>query len=109
MRLFFMLFFILFFVVSGRADVLIIDVPIPEYSISNETIIVENGVYLHTPGAPKLPCRKLTIALPPGALFESVKFHGIRNELGEFTIPPAEPAFPISNKPKAVDRIWVYY
>lgn len=109
MRVYLMLFFILFFIVSGRADVLIVDVPIPEYSISNETIIMKNGVYIHTPGAPKLPCMKLTVALPPGALFESVKFHGIRNELGEFTIPPMELALPISYKPNAVARIWESY
>lgn len=91
MRLYLMLFFTLFFAVFGWADVLIVDVPISEFHISDGTVFMENGVYFHTPGAPKLPCRKLTIALPPGAIIESVSFHGTRNELADLSIPSMEP------------------
>jgi hypothetical protein len=106
MRAFLVLFLILFFAVFGWADVLIVDVPISEFNISDGSIFMENGVYFHTPGAPKLPCREVTVALPPGAIFESVRFYGTRNELGDISIPPMEPALPISNKEEIVARIW---
>jgi len=109
MRLYLMLFFTLLFAVFGWADVLIVDVPISEFHISNGTVFMENGVYFHTPGAPKLPCRKLTIALPPGAIVESVSFHGTRNELADLSIPSMEPTWPLSNHADAIARIWESY
>ena len=87
---------ILFFIiVFSWADVLVIDVPIPQYRIIDSEIIMQNGSYMDIPGAPKLPCRKLTIALPPGAICESVEFSGTWEKTGSLTIPPIEPVLPL--------------
>ena len=54
------------------AEVLVVEVPAPEFTISDDKLFVKNAGYHDVPGAPKLPCTKTTIALPPGAICESV-------------------------------------
>ncbi len=100
------LYLIFLIALFSWADVLFVDVPISEYSISDNTIITENGVYIHSPGAPNLPCRKLTFALPPGAIFESVKFYGTRKELTNLTILPVAPALPLINEENVIAKVW---
>ncbi len=100
---------IFFIALLSWADLLMIDVPISDYHIDNGLIVMEDGAYIHVPGAPKVPCRKLTIALPPGAIVESATFHGMREELGSFTIPPMEPALPITPVEDVVSQIWESY
>ncbi len=99
----------LLIIIFSWADVLIVDVPIPEYQISDNMINMEKGAYIHLPGAPSLPGRKLTIALPPGAIFESVKFYGTREELTSCAIAPMLPALPLTNKGNAIAKIWESY
>ncbi len=96
-------------VLFSWADVLFVDVPISEFSISDSTVVVEDGAYIHTPGAPNVPCRKLTIALPPGAIFESITFHGTREERGIIAIAPAPPALPLLNEESIIAKIWGSY
>ncbi len=105
-----MKFGILFsFIIFSWADVLIVDVPASEYTISDNTLIVENGGHFHSPGAPNVPCRKVTIALPPGAIFESVEFYGTYDEIGYATITPMLPALPLVNEEDIIAKIWESY
>lgn len=84
-------------ILLGWSDVLIFDVPAPEYTIVDNELIVENSAFINTTGAPNLPCRKLTITLPPGAIVESIDFYATREELGNIFIPPAKPPLPLMN------------
>ncbi len=81
----------------SRADVLSVSVSAPEYLILDGNIVVQDGAYINRPGAPNLPCRKVTIALPPGAIVESVNFSATRQEIGSVSIPPTEPLLPMLN------------
>ncbi len=82
---------------SGWAHVLSINVPAPEYQILDGKILVEHGSYINPPGAPNLPCRNLTIALPPGAIVEHVSCSGSREELTSISVLPAPPILPMIN------------
>ncbi len=95
------LFFIIIF---SWADVLVVDVPLSQYSIIDNEIIMKNGSYMDIPGAPKLPCRKLTIALPPSAICESVEFYGTWQKIGSVTIPPIEPVLPLMQDEKIITK-----
>lgn len=100
---------ILFFIIMySGADVLTVNVPAPDYQIIDNEIIIEKAHYLHPAGAPDLAGKKVTIALPPGALIEKVVFSGMRSELGEFTVSPVLPAFPLSGD-DAQEKIWTVY
>ena len=90
------------------ADILLVDVAMPEYQISEDDIAMEHAAYISTPGAPNLPTRNITIALPPGAILEYAKFYGTREELGEFTILPAKPPLPLMGG-EAVAKVWESY
>lgn len=90
--------FVLFFIITSvSAHVLNITVPAPYYQIVDDRIIAENCVYINPPGAPNLPGRKISIALPPGALVQSVSFYGSRKRIAHVAIPPAQPALPMVN------------
>jgi len=96
---------ILFFtILLCWADVLVVDVPIPQYRIINNEIIMQNGSYMDIPGTPKLPCRKLTIALPPSAICESVEFSGTWKKIGNVAIPPIEPVLPLRQDEKIITK-----
>jgi hypothetical protein len=82
---------------SGWAHILSINVPAPEYQILDGKILVEHGSYINPPGAPNLPCRNLTIALPPGAIVEHVNCSGSREELTSISVLPAPPILPMIN------------
>ncbi len=90
----------------GQSNVLTVDVPSLEYRITDNKLLTKNGQYLNTPGVPKLPCRKLTIALPPGTVLESVQFYGTRNELETLEIAPTEPMLPLIDKKDIISRTW---
>ncbi len=104
-----MRFYLIFLITaSSWSNVLYVNVPAPDYEIAGSKFIVENGDYLNTPGAPNLPCRKMTLCLPPGAVIESMKFSGTRKEIGDFDIPPTKPSLPMTDK-AAVSRIMESY
>ena len=88
---------LIFVAIFSWAHVLNINVPAPEYQILNNTIIIEDCAYINTPGAPNLPCKTVTVALPPGAIVETVEFHGAREEIGTVTIFPSQPMLPLMN------------
>jgi len=102
------LFLLLVFTLSAWAEVLWLDVPLSEYQVTDNAIIMENAAYINIPGAPNIPCKKLTIALPPGALFEYAKFYGTREEITELTVLPAQPPMPLMDD-EAVAQVWDLY
>lgn len=87
--------FTILFATLSFGHVLSVDVPAPEYQIIDNTLVTENTAFLNAPGAPNVPCRKVTIALPPGALVESVSFSGTRQLLGSIHIPATQPMLPL--------------
>jgi hypothetical protein len=92
----------------AQAGVLWVDVPMPEYQIADNAISIEDAAYVNVPGAPNLPCKKLTIALPPGALFEYAKFYGTREEITELAVSPAQPPLPLMDD-GALAQVWQLY
>jgi hypothetical protein len=84
------------FFATGWANVLRLDVTAPEYSLEKDRLTVCGAAYNNPIGAPALPCRVITIALPPGAVLETVDFRGAWRELGVVVIPPAQPPLPLS-------------
>jgi len=89
---------------SSTGYLMQVSIPAPRYSIVEDGISAEDATYMHPPGAPNLPCRTVTIALPPGAVVQSVNFTGSRQELGTADIPPVAPLLPMSNTSGAADR-----
>ncbi len=90
------------------AHVMSINVPAPEYQILNNTIIAEDCAYINVPGAPNIPCKTMTIALPPGAIVEAVEFRGAREEIGTVVITPSPPMQPLMNDGMAAKMQEVY-
>ncbi|GAH17964.1 unnamed protein product, partial [marine sediment metagenome] len=88
---------ILFIILLAWTDVLTVNVPAPEYTISGEELNVTGATYKHLLGAPNLPCKTVTLALPPGAIVEKINYHGSRIEIGKLTIHPKLPPFHLSD------------
>ena len=104
-----MRFYLIFLItLCAWSDVLHVNVPAPDYEIADSKFIIDDGDYINTPGAPNLPCKKLTICLPPGAIVESVKFNGKRKEIDYLDIRPAQPPLPMTDR-AAVSRIMESY
>ena len=96
------------FIALSWSNVLSINVPAPEYYVSEGEFVTEHASFIGKTGAPNLPCRNVTIVLPPAAIVESVRFTGTRYELGIFSILPAQPALPLMND-KAIKIIMEQY
>lgn len=82
--------------VVGWSNVLRIDVAAPDYSLDADRLVVSEAAHINPIGAPALPCKVVTIALPPGAIIDRVDFRGTWRELGTLLIPPSEPPLPLS-------------
>ncbi|UCF71197.1 MAG: T9SS type A sorting domain-containing protein [candidate division WOR-3 bacterium] len=80
----------------GWANVLRVNVAAPAYTFEEDRLVVCGAAYRNPIGAPALPCRVVTIALPPGAIVEAADFHGVWREVGEVFVPPSEPSLPLS-------------
>ncbi len=102
------LFLALFLVVSIEAEVLTVDVAAPDHQLVNGTLVTRECSFINPLGAPNLPCRKVTLALPPGAIIKTVQFIGARHELGIAVIESAFPVLPLSND-EAVKSIMALY
>lgn len=100
--------FTILFATLCFGHVLSVDIPAPEYHIVDGTLVTENTAFLNAPGTPNVPCRKVTIALPPGALVESVSFFGTRHLIGSILIPAAQPMLPLMNG-DAVTQLYRMY
>jgi hypothetical protein len=94
----------LFFVI-GWASVLHVDVAAPEYILDGDRLTVAEAAYFNPIGAPAVPCKVITLALPPGAIIEKVDFGGAWRELGRLYVPPSEPPLPLSHGAAAGDLL----
>jgi hypothetical protein len=104
-----MQFISLFFILClAGSDEMVVDVPAPEFDVAKGQLLVEEGAFIHPPGAPNLPSQNLTIAVPPGAIVESVAFQGTRRAAGQAAVPAARPSLPMSGK-EAANRILAYH
>jgi hypothetical protein len=83
--------------ISLQAEVLTVTVPSLEARIEGGELIISECSFITVPGAPIVPSKKVTIALPPGALVESVGFSGSRIPIGYCEIIPAHPMLPMEN------------
>jgi hypothetical protein len=79
----------------GWSGVLTVNVPVPEYEFENEQLVVPDAAYVSAIGAPNIPSKTVTIALPPGAIVQTVNFRGQRQEIGTAPIAAAEPPLPL--------------
>jgi hypothetical protein len=79
----------------GWSGVLMVDVPAPEYDFDGDQLIVTDAAYVSTMGAPNVPSKTVTIALPRGAIVQSVSFRGRRQEIGTTLIVAAQPPLPL--------------
>jgi hypothetical protein len=75
--------------------VLSVDIPAPDYRITNGTLVTEDACHVNVPGAPNIPCRTVTICVPPGAVIESVLFFGSYHLIGTVDISPTPPPLPL--------------
>jgi hypothetical protein len=86
-----------FCIVSLQAEMLVVTVPSLEARIEDGKLIISECSFITVPGAPILPSKKVSIALPPGALVESVDFSGSRIPIGYCEVIPAHPMLPMEN------------
>lgn len=94
----------LFLVFLLKADVLRFEIPAPEYEILGRELIVRESSFINITGAPELPCRIITFALPPGAILKDVKFYGVREKTGIADIEPVKPFLPLMNDKKIIKK-----
>jgi hypothetical protein len=86
---------IFLFALLGWSQVLTITVPAPDFSVTENQIILSDASYHNPIGAPNVPAKTVTIALPPGAIIESVDFSGYREVIGKVFIQPTRPPLPL--------------
>jgi hypothetical protein len=97
MKIITVFFFVGCCIVSLQAEILEVNVPSLEARIEDGELIFSECSFITVPGAPILPSKKVSIALPPGAIIESVDFTGSRLALGYCEIIPAHPMLPMEN------------
>lgn len=91
-----------------QAAVFSVNVPAPDFSLNETTVLSKPGHYTTKSGLPKLPCRRVTVALPPGAILESIRFHGNLAEIARMEVAPCGPFLPLSNS-SAISRVQDVY
>ena len=89
--------------VIGRSGVLTIDVPAPEYEFVGDRLTVTDAAYMNPIGAPDIPSKTFTIALPPGAIVQRVNFRGVRQEVGTTFMAATQPPLPLVNDDVVID------
>ena len=87
------------------SNMLQVDVPAPEFQIAANRLIVEDCSYTTMIGAPHLPSKRITIALPPGAIVTGVNFYGVRTEAGECAVELTMAPLPMSGE-GAQEYMW---
>jgi hypothetical protein len=81
--------------VMGWSGVLTVNIPAPEYELEDGLLYVHDAAYFNTMGAPNVPSKTVTLALPPGATVQDVNFHGAWEAVGTAVIAPAQPPIPL--------------
>jgi hypothetical protein len=99
----------LLFMAFASAQVLIVSVDAPSFDIIEETLITAPCARINAYGAPDLPNKKITIALPPGARVQSVEFSGQREPVARLRILPAPGPRPLILDQNVLDDITRIY
>ena len=92
-----------------------VNVDIPDFKLETfedgtQKIFLPEFGWSGKSGAPSLPAKVLTLAIPPGAVVEGVEVTGSRNELpGIYNIMPALPALPRNDYRKVVAHLMEEY
>lgn len=77
------------------ANILTVNVPSCDFTLNNDRFTAINAAHVNPYGMPDVPCRVITIALPPGAKLSRVDFHGSWRPIGNIDIKPALPPVPL--------------
>jgi hypothetical protein len=94
------------FVVSATASMHAetISVPLPgttvtlEATRSGQDVLIPGYGFIRDPGCPKLPARIYAVAIPPGAVFESLTVHSSTvEEIPGVAVRPVDPVLPIGD------------
>ena len=99
------LFILFFLTLYSWGHVLGVTVEAPEFRLVDDELVVEDGSYINIPGAPNLPCKTVTIALPPGAIVEGVNFVGMKMEIGSCAISPTPSPLPLIDDENLLKKI----
>ncbi len=91
------------------AEVLVVEIPAPTFNIIENELKANDAAYMNVPGAPKLPCARVTLALPPGAIFESAEFRATRTYVANIDVPPCEPILPLMQNDALTIHAWNTY
>jgi len=89
-----LLAFFAFFAI-GWSELLTVNIPVTDFDLVDGQLSVSDAVYLSTTGEPNIPSKRITLALPPGAIVQSVNFCGKREAIGSALIEPARPPLPL--------------
>lgn len=90
-------------------------VEIPDFEIETirdgtQKINLPGFGYIGKSGAPYLPAKVFTLAIPPGAVVQEVEVTGFRNELpGAYNITPTPPFLPLGDYEKIIRRLMEQY
>jgi len=89
--------------VLGWSSVLTVNVSAPKYEFQDNHLVVSDASHINLIGAPDVPSMNVRIALPPGAMVQTVNFHGLRHEIGTALILPAQPPLPLMHGDAAIE------
>lgn len=78
------------------SQVLTVTVPASDCVITDSRVMVPEASYHNPVGAPNVPGRTVTIALPPGAIVQTIEFSGHRESIGYADIEPVPPPLPLT-------------
>jgi hypothetical protein len=79
----------------GWSGVLTVDVTTPDYDLDDGRLFAQDVAYINPIGAPNVPSRVVNIALPPGAIVETVHFHGEWQAVGPAIVAATPPSLPL--------------
>lgn len=91
-----------------HGGILTVDIAAPDHELREGVLSAEGASFINTIGAPNVPCRKVTIALPPGAVVGDVEFNGTRQEIGNAVIEPAYPMLPLREDAASANMMRLY-
>ncbi len=103
-------FLMMVFLITGSqviAETVVVNIPVQDHAVVNrgddDVIAIPEYGFIRDPGCPRLPARIYAVAIPPGAIFESVSVQSEEVDLGSgFNIAPALPAREIGKAVNAV-------
>jgi len=79
----------------GWSSMYTTEIPAPAYELVEGRLVIADAAYMNPVGAPDVPCRIVTVALPPGAIVQSVSFSGARILVGNILLESSQPPLPM--------------